>query len=167
MIRAARADDVEAIREVERSAAAKFRGTAFDFIADGEPDDPDEIAAAIDARLVWVVVDGNDVPLGFLIALAIAEGVYLREIDVRINAQGQGAGRRLIETLVDAAAERRWPAIWLRTFRAIAWNRPYYEQFGFAVTHDDAPASIAAALLAHERHAGFDPSTRCTMVRWL
>ena len=164
MIRRARSDEIEAIRDIERSAAAKFRGSAFDFIADGEPDDAGLVAEAIAAGLAWVAVDADGGPVGFLTALAIDEGLYLKEIDVAAEIQGAGIGRALVAALAGEAGKRGCPAIWLRTFRDIPWNAPWYARLGFAVAGDGEPASIAAALRDHERAAGLDPTTRCTML---
>jgi GNAT superfamily N-acetyltransferase len=167
LIRRARPDEVETIRSIERRAAAKFRGSTYAFVVDSEPDDANEVAAAIDAGLAFVAVDAADQPVGFLTAMTIAEGLYLKEIDVDPAAQGAGIGRALIAALVVEAGRRASRAIWLRTFLDVPWNAPWYARQGFARVADGLPDSIAAALLDHECEAGFDPATRCTMMKRL
>lgn len=162
-VRPARSSDIARIQDIERLAGEMFRATEFAFCADHDADPAEEIEEAIAAGLAWVAVDGDDRVDGMMLAMVIPEGLYLKEIDVDPAVQRRGIGRALIAALAEHTRRRGADTIWLRTFRTVPWNAPFYAQLGFEVVSDGEPASIADSLIAHEIEAGFDVATRCTM----
>jgi GNAT superfamily N-acetyltransferase len=50
----------------------------------------------------------------------------------------RGIGRRLVDAAVEAARERGYRELTLRTFLEVPWNAPFYLTCGFVVTE---PAS--------------------------
>ena len=103
-IRLAREDEVETLRQIERSAAQAFRLIeAFSWLSVGEVQGADMHFALIEAGTNWVAVDGDDHPLGFLSAEIAGRQLHICEISVDHLHQGFGLGRKLIDYAVDAA----------------------------------------------------------------
>lgn len=67
MIRLARPSDLARLADIERSAAARFCGTAVAWAADGDPVPLDELAVAQAACLLWVAQPDAEVR-GFALA---------------------------------------------------------------------------------------------------
>ena len=112
--------------------------------------------------LVWVAVEG-DRPLGFASTEPFEDALHLWELAVRLDVQGQGAGRALVMAVAADARARSLPAVTLTTFRDIPWNGPFYGRLGFVeIPHAEASARLAG-LCAHEAARGLDVANRCVM----
>ncbi|TGV42629.1 N-acetyltransferase, partial [Mesorhizobium sp. M2D.F.Ca.ET.160.01.1.1] len=72
-------------------------------------------------------------PVGFLSAGIEGDALHISELDVRLDRQGSGIGRALLERAVADARRRGLVAVTLTTFRAVAWNAPFYRKFGFRI----------------------------------
>ena len=94
---------------------------------------------------LWVMDD--DGPIAFL-AGRIEDGrLHIDELDVQLDRQGQGLGRRLLSHAADWARSKGLEALSLTTFRNIPWNAPFYARFGFQEWDPArAPASIVEKL---------------------
>ena len=162
MIRPAHFRDLACLADIERSAAQRFRGTAMDWAADGDPLSLDVLQQARLAGLLWVAEREGQV-CGFALATPVERDLFLTEVSVALPAQGQGCGRALMQAVLDHARNAaRYEAVLLTTDRQLPWNAPFYRRLGF---HDVAPpysAALQARLLA-EVQAGFDPERRCVM----
>ncbi len=158
-IRPGRAGDLPALDAIEQSGAETF--TAFgEPLADGSPPAPaDQWAKALDAGLLWVADDPASGLIGFVAGEITADGLYIEEVDVVMERQKQGHGRRLMQAAIDWARAERLSAVTLTTFRNIPFNAPFYASMGFDVL--DAPTPHLAATLADEVARGFDH--RCAM----
>ena len=108
-----------------------FRDTDFPVVADAEPNDETVVRAAYVNRLLWVAVDEKDRPVGQLTAAQGPEGLLIAQLDVLPAHQRRGLGRALIAAAEEEARRRGLPCLWLRTFRDIAWNAPFYARLGF------------------------------------
>ncbi len=163
-IRLARADEVETLRQIERSAAQAFKLIeAFSWLAVGEVQSAERHEAMIAQGTNFVAAADGDYPVGFLSA-EVADGeLHIEEISVDHLHQGFGIGRKLIRRAIDEAAARGLAAVTLTTFRTIPWNCPYYERLGFR-TLDEADLSPRLDnLLALEAEHGLARDTRCAM----
>lgn len=163
MIRHARPSDIPALRLVEASAAAMYRGTRMDFAANTVPNHPDLLLTAIERSLMWVAEE-DDAVVGFLFAEPVGGGLYLREVAVAVPAQQRGHGRALVMACIAAAHARRDRLVMLTTDRALAWNAPFYAKLGFAIVDGDAIPLEPRRRLAGQFAAGFDPEYRCAMI---
>lgn len=91
-IRLARADEVGAVREVERAAGQLFRTVGLDQWADAEPVATGELLAAVALGQLLVGVDGQDRPCGFALHGVIDGLAYLRELSVAPACAGHRLG---------------------------------------------------------------------------
>ena len=163
MIRLACSSDLDAIANVERSAATAFLGTHMAFVVDDAPNHPDGLNFAIRCGLLWVACADGAV-VGFMLAEPQAEGLYLRELSVAAPFQQQGHGTALLRAAVAAAKRRGERQLMLTTDRSLAWNAPFYRRFGFVLCEGDAIPGVLQRRLADQYAAGFDPAHRCAMV---
>lgn len=89
----------------------------------------------------------------------------LRQISVEPAMGGRGLGAELLHAVL-AEADRRAVSVFLRTFRDVPWNAPWYRRFGFVeVTGEEAVAELSSEI-ERERAAGLAPELRVTMRRF-
>ena len=159
VIRPGRPGDLPRLGAIEDSGAETF--TAYGQpLADGSPPSPpDQWADALAAGLLWVADDAAVGPIGFVAGKVTDDGLYIEEVDVVMERQREGHGRRLMQAAIDGARDRRLAAVTLTTFRSIPWNAPFYASMGFDVL--EAPTPHLAATLAKEAASGFED--RCAM----
>jgi GNAT superfamily N-acetyltransferase len=158
-IRPALRQDLSALAAIEDSGAETFDAYGHP-LADGSPPaPPDQWAEALDAGLLWVADDPAAGVIGFLAGKITDDGLYVEEVDVLIERQQQGHGRRLMQAAIDWAHDQGLPAVTLTTFRTIPWNKPFYAAMGFVEL--DRPTPHLAATLAKEAASGF--TDRCAM----
>ena len=159
-IRLARAEDAVLLPGIERSAAQAFRMIGrLDWLADAEPISFDRHRQWIAPSTCWVVVDAHAQPQGFLSAERMGDDLHIHEVSVALPLQGQGWGRKLIETAMDHARAHHLRAVTLTTFEHVPWNAPFYRRLGFQTHQDQRLANI----LAQEYALGFEPGSRCAM----
>jgi GNAT superfamily N-acetyltransferase len=164
-IRAARPDDGDVLRRIERLAGQRFREVGLDQVADDEPAPWDRLAAyAADGRS-WVVHDGDDAPVAYVLVDVVDGCAHVEQLTVLPDEQGAGVGRALLEQVREWAVETGRPAITLTTFRNVPWNRSLYEHLGFRVLADDEIGPGLRAVQDRETAHGLDPATRVCMHR--
>jgi GNAT superfamily N-acetyltransferase len=163
MIRFAQPADLPAVALVEISAATVFAGTHMDFAANDAPNDVADLLAAIEAQLMWVAIDEDEV-IGFVFAEPCAEGLYVRELSVAAAWHRRGHGAALMAVLIAAARTRGDRQLVLTTDRTLHWNAPFYQRLGFHIVEGSAIPGEAKRRLERQYAAGFDPVHRCAMV---
>jgi ribosomal protein S18 acetylase RimI-like enzyme len=82
---------------------------------------------------------------------------------LRLERQGRGVGRRLLEAARRFAEERRLVAMTLTTFRDVPWNGPFYERAGFREVAPEELGPRLKALLRAEVAMGMPGDQRCAM----
>ena len=160
VIRAARVDDIEALRDIERRAGARFRDVGLGHIADAEPFSAEELTAFIDAGRAWAA---GDPPCGYAVATIVDGNGHLEQISVDPVHQGTGIGRALIDNVGDWARQTNAQALTLTTFIDVPWNQPLYEHLGFVVIPEQDLGPELRAVRAHEAELGLDPEQRVCM----
>ncbi len=93
-----------------------------------------DYAEAIQARDVWVLVDGAAI-VGVLDLEARPDHLWLENVAVLPARQGRGLGKRLLEHAEAVARERGLPEIRLLTNELYAANIAMYERYGYVETH--------------------------------
>lgn len=159
-IRLASALDIQALPEIERSAALAFADIPDLAWVEELPLIPEsEHSIAVEEKTCWVAeLDGELV--GFLLATKSGRELYIRELSVSSTEQRKGVGTDLINAVIEAsrdAVER----VTLTTFRDVPWNRPFYERLGFSVVV--APTEKLLRELVREKNAGLPIHRRCAM----
>jgi GNAT superfamily N-acetyltransferase len=166
-IRAARADDLPSLVEIERAAGETFRSLGLDLVADDDPGSVEELAPYADAGRAFVWVDDHDRPVGYLILDLVDGAAHVEQVSVHPAHARQGIGRALIERAASWAGARGLRALTLTTYVDVPWNGPYYERLGFRYLAPDAETPGLRALREHERAAGLDAWPRACMSRSL
>jgi GNAT superfamily N-acetyltransferase len=160
-VRDARREDLPRLPEVERSAAEAFRGMTdvpFEVITAIGPGET--YAPHMAEGTLWVAEMEGEL-VGFLAARRHGSRLHIDEVDVAHGQQGQGVGRRLIETAIAHAQEQRLGEVTLTTFRTIPWNAPYYARFGFRALDPEETSPELAELIRAENAKGLND--RCAM----
>ncbi|TPI40811.1 GNAT family N-acetyltransferase [Mesorhizobium sp. B2-9-1] len=163
-IRPAQAEDAEALPRIEQSAGLAFRAIAeLAWLADGDNISVERHRALIAAGACWVAADEKDRPVGFLSAGIEGYALHIWELDVRLDRQGQGIGRALLDRAVADAGRRGLAAVTLTTFRAVTWNAPFYRKAGFRILEDAEIDERLASLLDDEAKHGMPSDQRYAM----
>jgi len=154
--------DIQSLPEVERSAAQAFATwPALAWLAQGDVMDCEAHRAFVDAGGSWVVEDLDGCILGFACARLEDQALHLHEVSVRLEAQGQGVGRKLLQQVADAARQVGARELTLTTFADVPWNAPFYARLGFEVIDEGLLDVRLQQILAGERAHGFEG--RCAM----
>ncbi|CDX55895.1 GCN5-related N-acetyltransferase [Mesorhizobium plurifarium] len=163
-IRPARAEDAEALPQIEQSAGLAFRAIAeLAWLADGDNVSIERHRALIVGGACWIAADDRDRPIGFLSAGIEGDALHVWELDVGLDRQGQGIGRALLERAIADARRRGLAAVTLTTFRTVPWNAPFYRKFGFRILEDAEIDGRLASLLSEEAGHGMALDQRCAM----
>ena len=162
-IRQARAEDLQHLAAIETSGADTFAAHGLGhLLADGSPPAPDgHWEPALEAGLIWVADEAGRGPIGFLAGELADDGLYIAEVDVVMDRQRQGHGRRLLAAAIDWARARGLAGLTLTTFRNVPWNAPFYARLDFRELDPAKTPPHLAAALAKEAARGFED--RCGM----
>ncbi|MFI9030796.1 GNAT family N-acetyltransferase [Streptomyces sp. NPDC053560] len=164
-IRAARADELSRLQDIERAAGRCFRDIGMPEIADDAPPPLAVLGRHQQAGLAWVAADRTDTPVGYLIASYVDGNLHVDQVSVHPDSARQGIGRALLDRLTEYAVGREVPALTLTSFAEVPWNAPYYARCGFRVLGD---AEIGAGLRETRREEaaqGLDRWPRVCMRR--
>ena len=163
-IRLAIPDDAPLLPPVERCAAQAFRSIdELGWLADAATMTVDRHRQLIALSTCWVAVDAQARPMGFLSAERHGSDFHIYELSVKQSVQGQGWGRRLVETAMEYARLNQLACVTLTTFTQVPWNAPFYRRLGFEVTAGATLGKRLADILAQEYGCGFEPESRCAM----
>jgi GNAT superfamily N-acetyltransferase len=163
-IRLAELKDAELLPGIERSAGERFRQIPeLAWIADGDDLPVEHHLRLIPQRTCWVVVDKQDHPIAFLSAEVLVEELHIWEVSVRLDRQGAGIGRKLIQHAIQEAKVRGLAAVTLTTFRRVTWNEPFYARLGFKTLSNQEAGDRLNQILRSEIKRGFPAERRCAM----
>jgi GNAT superfamily N-acetyltransferase len=166
-IRAARADDLPVLVEIERAASETFRTLGMHLVADDDPGTVDELAPyAADGR-AFVSAAPDDQPIAYLLLDVVDGAAHIEQVSVHPLHARRGLGRELIEHAASWAVARRLHALTLTTYVCVPWNGPYYERLGFSYLGPDVETPGLRALRERERASGLDAWPRACMSRSL
>lgn len=165
-IRLARSDELRALASIDDDASALYAEAGLHVVFDA--DHPFVVAElqrwerAIARGLSHVAADAEERPLAFM-TLGIVDGApYLDQLSVRKSAMRRGIGSALLEQAFVWSGSR---ALWLTTYAHLAWNRPYYERYGFTQVPEGDCGPELRAILEEQRGALPHPDQRIAMVR--
>ncbi|MBN8951112.1 MULTISPECIES: GNAT family N-acetyltransferase [unclassified Rhizobium] len=162
MIRSARADELHLLAAIEIDAFWALHEAGA--VACEPTSLPlDVLDQSLTEDLLFVAVDGEDRPFGFLAGVRKDGSVHIAEIDVVRRWQKQGVGRRLIETAIAAARAQGALGVTLTTDRQAAFNAPFYASAGFCILEDGDRPAVLTQILENEISHGADPARRVAM----
>jgi ribosomal protein S18 acetylase RimI-like enzyme len=164
-IRRGRRDELEALRQIERTAGRAFATIGMPEIAAHEPPSVAELEAFVSDGLAWVAVDSSDHPVAYLVSTVVDGCAHIEQVSVAPEYARLGLGARLIDRLeVDAAAKHQ-PALTLTTFRDVPWNAPYYARLGFVVLEATEQGPQLRGLIEREHNSIPSDMVRVAMRR--
>ena len=129
-IRLARPDDTPRIREIGRSAYARYVPRIGREPSPMTADYDRDVAAQ---RVVIIEKAGR--VNGYIVAWPEEDAYFIENIGVEPSCQGAGLGRRLIDYAAAEAARLLLPALRLYTNAAMLENLSMYAHLGFVETH--------------------------------
>lgn len=163
-LRLARPGDAKAMADVERDADALFTQTPeYDQLIRGATRTQAQYHSII-AKGRSLTVECDQKIVGFAAAIAFKSELHLEELSVLRAYQRRGIGSGLVRALQADARNSGFNAITLETFRAVAWNAPFYAKLGFQIIDDLERYPRLGDELARKIAAGMPPEDRCAMV---
>jgi GNAT superfamily N-acetyltransferase len=164
VIRAARPDDFDRLREIERAAGASFRELDMDLVADDAPPSiQDLLEYQLDGR-AWVWCGDADNPVAYLLVEVVDRWLNIAQVSVHPSRAREGLGRQLLDFADQRAAANGLIGLSLTTFVHVPWNRPYYQRLGFRTVDDDFIPGLREGRALEARN-GLDAWPRVVMVR--
>ncbi len=163
-IRLARADDLDALPDIERAASALFADTPYAAAVEGDATTLADFAEARAAGHLWVAAI-EDRPVGFAFVELVAGCAHLDELDVHPEHGRSGIGAALVEAVCRWARGVGHPALTLTTYRDVPWNAPFYASRGFEAVPPEGLHPDQRALVAAEARIGLRPDHRVFMRR--
>lgn len=165
MIRAAVADDLPVLREIECAAGQPFRDLGMLVIADDEPPSIADLAVFQRDGRAWVASDSADRPVGYLLLDMVDGNAHVEQVSVHPVHARQGLGRALLDTAESWARQHECPALTLTSFADVPWNGPYYERLGFRVLDEAEVTQGLRRIRQQEADRGLDAWPRVSMTR--
>ncbi|PHM70034.1 GNAT family N-acetyltransferase [Xenorhabdus kozodoii] len=167
-IRLTQKSDVTQLPAVEHSAAKLFGFIPeLAWIAEGHVQTEQQHLDYIAQGNSWVAVNEDSLPIGFILAKPLNDGLHIMELSVHENWQRKGIGKALVENVIQVAGQRHLNAVTLTTFRYVNWNAPFYHQLGFEILDSQQISESLQQLLQSEIDDGFTEEQRCAMKRLL
>lgn len=164
-IRQAEEVELELLRDIELAAGEYFRDHGMPEVADHEPPTVEVLAEFRRAGRIWVTVDPDDRPVGYLLTDRVDDNLHVEQVSVHPGHARRGIGRALIEYVASRAAAEGVPAVTLTTFAEVPWNGPYYRRCGFRTLAEPEWGPELRAIRAREAALGLDQWPRVAMVR--
>jgi predicted N-acetyltransferase YhbS len=164
-IRAARPDEADRIRAIERAAGQAFIAVGYADVARHEPTRADDLRDACTDGSLFVAVNADDRPVGFLLCTELDGGLYVQELAVHPDHAGHRLAVPLLEAAEGLARQLSLPVLTLTTFWSVPWNAPYYMRLGFRVMSDEEIEADLRLTIARQRAAGLDVDNRVAMLR--
>ncbi|MEU3273994.1 GNAT family N-acetyltransferase [Saccharomonospora sp. NPDC006951] len=164
-IRTARVDELDVLRDIERSAGLSFLRVGMPEIAEDEPLPVETLAGYQRRDSALVSVDDKDRPIAYVLTEPVDGCVHIEQISVHPDHGRRGVGRALLDHVAVQARADGIPALTLTTFAEVAWNAPYYRRCGFRELGDDELTPGLRALREREAAHGLDRWPRVCMRR--
>lgn len=162
--RLAKLADAKYLPAVEASAGQAFTTIEkYKWLAEGDGQTEQDHLDFIAKQLEWVAVNDNGRPIGFINAENHHDSLFICEVSVCQQWQGQGLGKKLIKQVLDAALARNIATVTLTTCRDVPWNAPYYQRLGFEIIDESQLTDALRDILQAEIDAGFKATDRCAM----
>lgn len=120
-VREARHEDIPLLADVERSAAELF--ACFNVPVGDSVLDPSLLTTMLKAHHLWVAVNSEAKPVGFIGGFKIDANFHVAEVSVGRDSQKQGIGNALMYRMMTDIGKEGFPAITLTTNKVLPFNR--------------------------------------------
>jgi GNAT superfamily N-acetyltransferase len=155
---------VEFLQAIELAAGVRFRDVGMADIAAGDPTPNSILQNRAEEGRLFVALDRDGTPVGFLIWSQKDGRAYIEEVSVHTEHAGHKLAARMIDALANDV-RGRVPLLSLTTFRDVPWNAPYYASLGFTELPSGQAGPEHELSWRHQTEAGLDMSRRLFMVR--
>ncbi|KAF7869910.1 hypothetical protein EAF04_004694 [Stromatinia cepivora] len=159
-VREARHEDIPLLPDVERSAAELF--TCFNVTVGDSVLDPLLLTTMLEDHHLWVAVNSEDKPVGFIGGFKLDGNFHVAEVSVGRDSQKQGIGNALMYRMMTDIKVEGFRAITLTTNKILPFNRPWYQSLGYTELEARDIGKELALLIEEESHH-LDHNTRCAM----
>ena len=157
-----RGHDIAAIQCIGIEADERFVAVGHPELADGSTiPAPVAEAALADGRLSVAVVDQE--VAGWIYTTRIDGELCIGQISVAIHHGQRGIGSALLDTVITEARARGERSIVLNAQADVAWNRAWYESYGFVVLPREQWTPALELLAAEQTSTGLDWTSRIHM----
>ena len=153
-IQHADSNHIPLLNEIELAAATIFPpGSIPEYVfTDKLP--LDDLHAAMDRDMLWVVLDGEKTPVGYALLQLIDGCALLAQMDVHPEHGQKGVGTALLRRVIEEVGDMGLDAVYLTTFSHIKWNAPFYEKHGFRILEPPEQPLFLQGILQQERANG-------------
>ncbi|QSZ34394.1 hypothetical protein DSL72_005986 [Monilinia vaccinii-corymbosi] len=131
-VREARYEDIPLLEDVERSADTVFKDVCFE----DSLMDPVELLDMLEDYNLWVAVDFQDNPVGFICGFELDGLFHVERLAVARKYQRQGIGAALMDRMTSDVKEQGYRAITLTTTMTFPFQGPWYQTLGFFKLED-------------------------------
>ena len=163
-VRLATNGDCALLPLIELSAGRRFAEIGMDDVSSEPPPDAAAWEPHCASSNLWVSVDDQDRPFGFLAAGVHGHLLFIYQLAVAYDRQRQGVGHALLSAAEAAAQALGLHEVFLTTFCDVPFNGPYYERQGYRIVEDaDLPAALLPVMDAERRRWTTPSRRRCAM----
>jgi predicted N-acetyltransferase YhbS len=161
-IRLARAEDLDALTEIEADADLRYADSVHPEMASGATFPRDVLARGIERN--WIIVASEDERVvGWVLLTRSGDEFCVAQISVRRDVGGRGVGDALMKTVIASARGMGYGSIVLNTQTDVPWNRPWYEKHGFVVVDESDWTDDMHVIRREQTESGLDWATRVHM----
>lgn len=150
----AEAEHCPLLPEIEYQSAQVFSPEDLPEPLRSVPTPESSFRAAQASGLLWVLIDPENLPVGFLLAEVLDESFHIKEMDVHPAHARKGLGGKLLEHSFTVARGRNLSSITLTTFKHLPWNGPFYERHGFVSLEESEMGAELSEILRQEAKDG-------------
>lgn len=165
VIRAARADDLAHLQQLERAAGAAFHAVGMSAVADDPPPSFEVLDGYRQGGRAFVATDAADRPVAYLLVDVVDAAAHVHQVSVHPRHARRRLGSALLDRAATWAAERHLQTVTLTSFTDVPWNAPYYAQLGFRVLAEHELTVGLRRIGQHEAALGLDRWPRVAMAR--
>lgn len=154
VIKKAESRHIPLLNAIELAAATLFPEDSLPehILSDKLP--MDMLFAGKEQGMLWVAVDAEDSPVGYILLQAMEGIALLAQIDVHPNHGRKGLGTALVVHGLEHIRQYGFSEIYLTTFSEIKWNAPFYRKLGFVILQKNEMPTVMVNILQAEHEHG-------------
>ena len=165
MIRAPRPDEIRLLPQIENAADERFARVGLQIVVDMPPATLAVLEFGRTRGRLWIAASPLGRPVGFALMKLRNDTAWLDQLSVLAGWQQHGYGSALINRTAETARDLGFDALYLSTYRDIAWNAPFYRRRGFHEVPRVAFTPPLRKVLMTERNSGHPVWRRAVMRR--